>query len=118
MNHPDPTRDGGQFELFAADGGYRFRLVSDAHGLLLSSGPYASPDAALRDIDHLRHSPGQFGACMSADGRFYFTCSASTGESLATSPMFEVPNERDAAQAVAAGLVRPDVPVVLAESRG
>ena len=76
---------------------------------MLLSRDYASPDAAVRDIDRLRSTEVRFCACMSGTGQFYFTCTAWAGDSLTKSPMFATPDERDAAQALAAKLLVADV---------
>jgi hypothetical protein len=97
--------DVARFEVFASHNGFRFRLVQQGGALLLFSGDYVIPEAAMRDVERLREAEVQFSPCMSPIGLFYFTCTASTGEFLATSPMYARPNERDAAQALAARLV-------------
>ena len=83
--------------------------------MLISSGDYASPDHALRDIELIRDPGASFGPCMSADGAFYFECKTAAGDLIATSRMFEVPRHRDDACDWVAALIREEIEVVRRE---
>ena len=101
----DTPDDDGRLELYRADGRVWFRLVWRDQMLLRSNGE-ATRDDALADVAQLRSSSTSLRGCMSASGCFYFTAKSAEGVVLATSGMFEVPAERDAAMTVAARLVQ------------
>jgi uncharacterized protein YegP (UPF0339 family) len=116
LDQRDEERRHGRFELYPSHGAWRFRLAWGEETLLISSGDYASPDRALRDIELIRDPGASFGPCMSADGSFYFECKSAAGDLIGTSRMFEVPRDRDDACEWVARLIRDEIEVVHRES--
>jgi hypothetical protein len=103
--HDQNHDDEGRFELYSADGRDWFRLIWRGQMLLRSHGE-PTRDQAVADVDRLLSSSTILRACMTASGSFYFTAQTLGGEVLATSRLFDLPAERDAAMAAAAELVR------------
>jgi hypothetical protein len=103
--HDDECDDEGRFELYSADGKEWFRLISRG-ALLLRSRGESTRAQVLAAVDRLQAGSTTLRACMSVTGRFYFNAQTHGGEVLATSRMFELPAERDAAMAATVELVR------------
>jgi hypothetical protein len=95
-----------RFEIYELTGRYWFRLANVSRQVLLVSPPYATRDSASDDIVRMRDLSTRFTPRMTASGLFYFTVDSHDGRLYATSPMYELPADRDVARSEAEALVR------------